>query len=336
MSSLLPAPTEVLALQHVLENVLNIPTDSEVHSAFKLFWIHTIHDLMNLKPNEDLTMAYIHSALDENGDAIDRKCRIPSMLIRNIEYLQQWFRASVDPDDVRIWFQLQEPEFTAWKQRLFHDKTIDSTSNVPLVTPTAYTSNSSPPSSMQSEATMFLRSIKRSPSDYTKFKDDSRWKQWNRHLKATANSHGLGNILMPSYVPNDDAARELFNYQNTFMYSVFEACLQTNKSRHIVQTFEKTADAQQVYSAMLGVYEEDLSTSLLATDLRSELTLLRFDDTWKRALNPFSCNGHPRFYSLNNWKTRPLTMLQNDYGSLQRFLPNPTCLLASHRRKLLK
>ena len=122
---------------------------------------------------------------------------------------------------------------------------------------------------------MFLRSIKRSPSDYNKFKDDSRWKQWNRHLKATANSHGLGHILMPSYIPPDDAALELFNYQNTFMYSVFESCLQTTKSRHIVQTYENAADAQLVYAGLLHVYEEDLSTSLLAMDLRSELTLLR-------------------------------------------------------------
>ena len=94
---------------------------------------------------------------------------------------------------------------------------------------------------------MFLRSIKRSPSDYNKFKDDSRWKQWNRHLKATANSHGLGHVLTPSYVPLDDADQELFNHQNTFMYSVFESC-------HIVQTYEKDADAQHVYTALLSVY----------------------------------------------------------------------------------
>jgi hypothetical protein len=67
---------------------------------------------------------------------------------------------------------------------------------------------------------MFLRIIKQSTSDYNKFKDDSRWKQWNRHLKATATCHGLGHALNPLYVPSDDAAIELFNHQNTFMYSV--------------------------------------------------------------------------------------------------------------------
>jgi hypothetical protein len=63
------------------------------------------------------------------------------------------------------------------------------------------------------------------------------------------------------------------------MYSVFESCLLTAKSRHIVQSYEKDAYAQLVYGVLLSVYEEDLSASHLATDLRSELTLLRFDDT---------------------------------------------------------
>jgi hypothetical protein len=62
------------------------------------------------------------------------------------------------------------------------------------------------------------------------------------------------------------------------MYSVFETCLQTTKSRHIVQTYESTADAQSVYGELMKVYEEDLAVSLQATDLRSELTLMRFDD----------------------------------------------------------
>jgi hypothetical protein len=58
--------------------------------------------------------------------------------------------------------------------------------------------------------------------------------------------------------------------------------MNTNKSRHVVQTFESTADAQKVYAGLLQAYEEDLSNSLTATNLRSALTLLRFDDKWKQ------------------------------------------------------
>jgi hypothetical protein len=59
--------------------------------------------------------------------------------------------------------------------------------------------------------------------------------------------------------------------------------MQTNNSCHVVQTFESTADAQSVYAGLLDAYEEDLSNSLAATDLKSELTLLRFDDKWKKS-----------------------------------------------------
>jgi hypothetical protein len=131
------------------------------------------------------------------------------------------------------------------------------------------------------EASTFLRSIKYSPSGYTKFKDYSSWKQWNCHLKATANSHGISQILDPAYVPSTDNARELLQVQQTFMYSVFERCMHANKSRHVVQTFESTADAQGLNDELSEAYKEDLSSSLAATDFRSEITLLRFDDKWK-------------------------------------------------------
>jgi hypothetical protein len=83
------------------------------------------------------------------------------------------------------------------------------------------------------------------------------------------------------------SAKELFLVQQTFMYSVFEQCMHTNKSCHVVQTFESTVDAQSVYAGLLEAYEEDLSYSLAATDLRSELTLLRFNDKWKKSNEAF-------------------------------------------------
>jgi hypothetical protein len=86
------------------------------------------------------------------------------------------------------------------------------------------------------EASTFLHSIKHSPSEYNKFKDDTRWKQWHPHLKATANSHGITNILDPAYIPLMDSAKELFLVQQTFMYSVFEHCMHTNKLKPIWPT----------------------------------------------------------------------------------------------------
>jgi Fe-S-cluster formation regulator IscX/YfhJ len=54
-----------------------------------------------------------------------------------------------------------------------------------------------------------------------------------------------------------------------------------------MQTFESTADSQSINAVLLEEYEEYLSNSLVATDLRSELTLLRFDNKWKKSNEAF-------------------------------------------------
>jgi hypothetical protein len=289
---------EHLALDHVLENILGIPITSSVRSAFTAFWIFTIDDLMNIKPRHDLQEEYTYSKVNDKGDKIETYNKLPPMLIRNIELLQQWYFEHTFPD-TRVWFTLNESKFNNWKVNRFHGTgNKDLTTPTPTPTPSTITMATTP--IPINEASTFLRSIKRSPSDYTKFKDDTRWKQWHRHLKATANSHGISHILDPAYVPLTDNARELFQVQQTFMYSVFEQCMHTNKSRHVVQTFESTADAQGVYAGLLQAYEEDLSNSLAATDLRSELTLLRFDDKWKKSNEAF----------LLSWKSKILELEQ--------------------------
>ena len=113
-------PVEVLALNHVLENVLNIPTDSDVYSAFKEFWIFTIHDLMSLEARELLNAIYMHyTTCNDSGTQIARKCHFPPMLVRNIELLQQRYREAAGTYDIRIWFTLKESAFTGWKQLIF-------------------------------------------------------------------------------------------------------------------------------------------------------------------------------------------------------------------------
>ena len=274
------SPPETLALQHVLDNVLSIPENSPVRSAFQQFWIFNIYDLMSTVVDEDLKAEFTHSTIVDDIP-VTTTHRLPPMLLRNICLLQQWFK-SADSNAVTVWFTLYEPAFTTWKRIVFKGIPMHSSNN-PISTVESLPVNLSTPS----EASLFQRSIKQNPTDYNKFKDDSRWKQWHRHLKATANSHGLTDVLNPDYIPSTDDEILLFNLQNTFMYSVFESTLQTTKSRHIVQTYETSADAQKVYSTLLDIYEEDLAISLQATDLRSTLTLLRYDDKWKKSSEAF-------------------------------------------------
>jgi hypothetical protein len=296
---------EVLALNHVLENILNIPPLSEARSAFSAFWIFTIYDLMNLQPRRDLQEDYVYSQVDDLGKATNVYYKLPPMIIRNVELIQQWYYEQHHPD-VRIWFQLNSIKFNSWKMIHSHVTNIKESTIPTSTTLPTYVLPSASSASQVTEAVLFQRSIKRSPSDYNKLKDDSRWKQWQRHLKATANSHGLSNILNPDFKPTTPDEIALFLVQQTFMYSVFEQCLHTNKSRHVVQTHQSTGNAQQVYSGLLHAYEENLSTSLTATDLRSELTLMRLDDKWKKGNEAFLLLWTSKILELEQIEDKPV------------------------------
>jgi hypothetical protein len=215
MATFPDSSSPTLALQHVLDNVLCLDDDSPVRGALVNFWIFTINDMMVVDPQVDLSMDYYHPTLDSEGEQRDVLQNIPPMVLRNISLLQQWYREQCSID-ARIWFTLSETTFLNWKALMFHRSPQPScnTSNADVKQPNIINNNTT------SEAEFFQRSIKRSPNDYTKFKDDSRWKQWHRHLKATAASHGLSNVLNPNYKPLTTEATDLFHAQNIFIDSV--------------------------------------------------------------------------------------------------------------------
>ena len=217
-------------LQHVLTNVMCLDADSI--AGFKHLEVTSIYDLLSISPRIDLQGEYPVSGGEENEIGY-----LSPITIRKVESVQLWFAAQPSHDVTKIdW-----PAFTLATFRQFtlaltvnhltkEDDVPDKPISAPPPTPTA----SSNPSTSNRELVSFQRSIKCSPSDYNKFKEDSRWKQWNRHLKATANSHGLTDILDPTFVPTTAEDIELFKYQQKFMYSVFEQCLLTTKSKHII------------------------------------------------------------------------------------------------------
>jgi hypothetical protein len=78
------------------------------------------------------------------------------------------------------------------------------------------------------------------------------------------------------------------------MYNVFTQTINTSKGRLCVRSHELTRDAQMVYCELLTAYNDDLSTTLTATTLRNELTLLKMDEKWR--------SGYEHF--LNLWTTK--------------------------------
>jgi hypothetical protein len=108
-------PPIVDALQHVLLNVLNIPANDPVHSAFKQFWIFTLKDLLHINAPRDLSFPYSVPSPSGSISSDSNQARVPPMLIRNIELLQAWHHENFDERDYH-WFLLTHDDFMDWKQ----------------------------------------------------------------------------------------------------------------------------------------------------------------------------------------------------------------------------
>jgi hypothetical protein len=164
-------------LEHVLDNVLHL--DSVSQAGLSHFGINNIFDLMFIEPRQDLQEEFIIGTTTEGGGYIHK---LPAMTIRQIETLQSWYALQpLEFSDVD-WLSLDQATFRRFSYSKVVHRTIKAEEQEPDTNPTP--SIPSPPSHTPNrEVESFQRSIKRSPADYNKFKDDSRWKQWPRTLR---------------------------------------------------------------------------------------------------------------------------------------------------------
>ena len=90
------------------------------------------------------------------------------------------------------------------------------------------------------------------------------------------------------------------------MFNVFTQHILTSKGKVCIRTHESTRDAQKTYSALLSVYQDDLSTQLLATTLRSELTVLSLDEKWRSTYEQFLTTWTTKIQDLKNIEDKPI------------------------------
>ena len=137
-------------------------------------------------------------------------------------------------------------------------------------------------------ADIFRNTVKRSLNDYTvKLKEDKYWSSYNQALTATANTHGLSNVLNPNYSPTTFDEADLFKAHCAFMYSVFVNTLHTLKSKKAIRQHEATQDGQAVYTALLKEYTKGIFADVTIENLESEIMGMRLDDKWNRSFTSY-------------------------------------------------
>ena len=132
----------------------------------------------------------------------------------------------------------------------------------------------------------FKMCIKREIAAYPSLKDERYFDGFKISLFIVSKCHECNEVLDPSYTPGSEPEQqELFEAKQTFMFSVFNANLQTDMGKTIVRRLLATADAQSV----LRELSEHMRTSSKGASEKRRLTQYVtntvLDDNLKELLN---------------------------------------------------
>jgi hypothetical protein len=257
------------ALQHVLLNVLLYPPDHLVFTALKIFDIEDIDSFMYLNETDFHQPFTRPDPLDVTKTIT---ATLPHIHGRKLYSTIAWFFAQ-PLHELATWYELTPEILRAWQLNRLSGATTPITSTNTTPTPTAATSS-------------FRQSLKVTINDYPKLKEDKGWRLFNRQLLATAANHDTIDVLTPNYVPST-ALLATFEHKQVFMFNVLTQCITTGKGKVCVRNHDSTRDAQKAYAELVAIYQDDLSTQLLATALRLELTNLKLDDKWRTSYETF-------------------------------------------------
>ena len=116
----------------------------------------------------------------------------------------------------------------------------------------------------------FKKGIKREIAAYPSLRDERYFDGFNRSLFIFAKSHKCNEVLDPTFTPGSEPEqKELFETkQMLFMFSVFNANLQTELGKTIVRRHLTTTDAQSVWRKL----REHMRTSSKRASEKRRLT----------------------------------------------------------------
>ena len=163
---------------------------------------------------------------------------------------------------------------------------------IPSSRPTAYS-----PAAI--ELMGFKKGIKREIAAYPSLKDERYFDGFKRSLFIVAKTHECSEVMDPNYTPGSEPEEtELFEAKQTFMFSVFNANLQTDMGKTIVRRHLGSTDAQAVWKEL----SEHMRTSSKGASEKRRLTQYVtntvLDDNFKVTTEQFVLHFNEQFRQL--------------------------------------
>ena len=261
-------PADVLALEHVLDNIYQVSATHPMRDCLRIEGIERISDLIGLSSSE----------IDE--------LQIPKIFRFRLKKLLDWYVNQPSPS-VAVWFTFTCDQYASYIPSFVSLKSDSSTSSSvcpsPDGIPSSFPAMSSPPQHS------FLPGIKRQVNDYPQLKNDDVWFTFKRLFSVTAKSQGLWHVFNPDpdcqYVPVGEQQTYMFQLEQAFCFKVLVHSFQTVKSREFIRgTYADTNDAQLAFGDARKKYESSMDIMHLRTEKENTIKALYVNNSFKKSL----------------------------------------------------
>ena len=205
------------------------------------------------------------------------------------------------------WTNITQKEYQQCLMKIIPDP------NPIITTSSSQVVNNPTTKSVENDLLYFKKGIKRDLSSYPVFKDEKHFDHYSRTLQIITKQHEVNEILNPNYRPGTTPAEiELFEAKNTFMFSVFNATLLTDKGKNIVRKHLSTMNAQAVWDELVQHMTNSTKGFTEKRRLTEYVCTVVLDDNFKGTTHNFILHFQEQFRKLDELTPDPKDQMSFD------------------------
>lgn len=225
-------------LQHVLDEILELPESSPLRTYVTENDIHSVQDFIMLERDEleKVTVSKVVIIKDESGADIQTVAALPlsPFDIRRILILRsyaEYLGSSQYDSSAQIqWKAHTMDEYDAFRIGPYYQPTSTHPLPVPTHTQSSHLNSNDP-------VVQFKKGIKRDPTVFPTFKQEKEWDSFHRSVLAHAENQDVGSILRDDWHPTPDN-EALDTQKQIYMFSVFDTVLKTSYGLKLVHQYD--------------------------------------------------------------------------------------------------
>ena len=293
------------AIDHVLSNVLGMkePIITNVKAWMEHHGISSMSNLLDFYWQDPDNLKHAEYWV---GNTKDRLASWPLAGLGFICKYGEDFVASnrslMTDDD---WLNTTKEDYDNFKCELLRSPTRTTPQQVSSQTPGAYSSATSRPTTYSPSElllTTLRKSVKLDATAFPKLQDNKHIEPFWRSFQAVAKYQGMNNILNPKFVPNatEPGAKELFDFQNQFMYSVVLTTFLTDTAKTFVREHSQDMDAQKVIAKLIQYMKDSPRTTMEINRLTKYITGIKLDASWRGTHEQFLLHFKEQFRLLDD------------------------------------